>query len=371
MRNVEDKNFIVDDLGVFSLYDILVKIEYPTLFVCKDVFSAFYLFYETDYDHNTNEWLIMKISKSQYWDLKVGNKSLQDTFSNSIEQKWYVFREVGQTQDLSTLELFPSYNFPFKREIFINKSIVSNDNYLIKESHEKEQPIFDFKLNTEHSRNGVSIEPQLLENYSKNARLLFKDFGVPDSSMRLSLERGSTIIRFSFKQENLFTNDAVSSSFTALNKALNGKEAKDIVDAFKGDKNKITKFRDLVETIRKTNKDVSIISSATSVESQIFKVVNQVALSDFKKHIDKIVVEEEPITISMLGDVYAVNIENKKIEFISDNQKYKAELSENLTHTQLVVNTSYKLEVIQQKNVYLDGQTKEIKYKVVKAEART
>jgi hypothetical protein len=370
MKNINDKNFIISELGVFSLYDVLIKIEYPTLFVCKDVFSAFYLFYETDYDHNVNEWLIMKISKSQYWDLKVGNKSLQETFSNSIDQKWYLFREVGKFQELSTLELFPRHLFPFKREIFISKSTVSSENYLIKESYEKEQPIFDIKLNTVYSRNGVSIEPLLLENFSKNARLLFKDFGVPDSSMRLSLENGSTIIRFSFDQENLFSHDAVSQSFSALNKALNSKEAIDIVDAFKGDKNKISKFRDLLETIRKTDNDVSIISSSTSLETQIFKVINQRTLIDFKSQIDKIVIEENPTRISILGDVYAVNTENRKIEFTNKNLKYKAELSENLTHTQLVVNTSYYLEVIQQKIVYLDGKIKETKYKVVKADAK-
>ena len=367
MINNAEKEFNIEKLGCFSLYDILMEVGYPTLFICKDVFSAFYLFYETDYDQDRNEWLIMKISKIQYWDLKVGNKSLQDTFRSSLGKKWYVFKEIKNQQEITIQNEFPENYFPFIKPIFVNKTEFSSSNYLVKESYDKEQPIFDIKLHTESPVKEVSIEPQLLENYSKNIRLFFKDYGISDSSMKLSLEKGSTIIRFTFEQENLFSNNDVSNSFASLNKALNSKEAKDIVDAFKGDKGKITKFRELVDTIRKTNKNVSIIASSSSNESQIFKVINKTSIAEYKKYIDNIVVEEKPIIRNIVGYVYSVNTENKKIEFIQNNKKIKAELSENLSHEQMLVNETYLLEVSEHSYSYLNGQVKDIKYKVINA----
>lgn len=114
-----EKKFIINDLGHFSLFDVLVGFEYPTLFVCKDVFSAYYLFYESDYDTDMNEWLIIKITNKQYWNLKTSKISLQQTFKNSLEKKWYVFREIGDKQHLQYLTNYPIEYFPFKKDIFV------------------------------------------------------------------------------------------------------------------------------------------------------------------------------------------------------------------------------------------------------------
>lgn len=365
MKYSDEKKFIINELGHFSLFDVLVGFEYPTLFVCKDVFSAYYLFYESDYDTDMNEWLIIKITNNQYWDLKTSKISLQQTFENSLEKKWCVFREIGDEQHLQYLTNYPIEYFPFKKDIFVGKPVNIEENYLIKESHEKEQPLLDYKFNLPNFSDSVSIEPHILEKYCTANRLLFKDYGVPESSMRVSLESGSTIIRFSFAHENLFSSDVINNSFYEINKALSSKNAEGIVGAFKGDKSKIKRFLELIETVRTTKIDVSIVGASTSKESYIYKVIDKSIIEEYKKNIDNIAIEEDPILVKMQGYVYSVNTENRKIEFIKDNEKIKADLSEELSQTQLRVNETYLLEVSQQNNVFLNGKLKDVKYKVV------
>ena len=80
----------IPTLGELALHDILDFYDTPIVFVTRDVFETLYLFLLTIQTTEKTEWLVTKISKRRYLELKYNKITLKSAFTNTESSKYYL-----------------------------------------------------------------------------------------------------------------------------------------------------------------------------------------------------------------------------------------------------------------------------------------
>lgn len=114
-------NIKYNDIGILKVKDVFVHYDYPRVFSCMDKFNSLYLFYQTDFDKNFDEFLIVKMSNAKYYKL-ISN---QITLRESI-----IFHEDPL---LILRKEFSNENWDISVEKFkgdINEYVTEYDNYV-------------------------------------------------------------------------------------------------------------------------------------------------------------------------------------------------------------------------------------------------
>ncbi|MFW5795056.1 MAG: hypothetical protein ACOCV1_06190 [Bacillota bacterium] len=371
MTNYSPEQYLIfPQLGKLSLFDILVENSgYPVIFVCKDAFESMFLFYEVDYDRLNTHWLVSKIIKDQYLKLKKNEESLKKTFERSYSGNWYLIKENAENKKsiVEVLTSFPETFFPYKDEIYVG--INNEEDYaleeLFKESFKLQEAFFDVRLkNNSNNNDYVSINPSVLVKIADSVRLLFKKFVIPEESIKLQLVKGSTVVRFSFADVNLFIQEDSSKVLQKINKAMSSNDSNDIFNAFEGDKEKIKKYKTFIDSIRLVDKDIEISAVTPNKNVGFVKKINDEYIKRQFNYLDNIYFEEKQET-RIIGELYSINTKTKKVEFYDESKKIiKADLDIDVKKNEFIVPKTYTFNMIINNTVDSNGNIKSSSYRV-------
>ena len=97
---MEDKVFVIKELGIFEFVVSLVEFDYPVVFVAKKITGSnieLYLFDEIESDENSVIWAMTQISYDQLSLLNKGVIKLSDCFISERGMPKNGFRVISES----------------------------------------------------------------------------------------------------------------------------------------------------------------------------------------------------------------------------------------------------------------------------------
>ena len=263
----------VETLGDLYIYDVLLTFIYPRVFVCEDVYSCKYLFYEMSSDADVDTWLVSKITKKEYYDLVDKKKTLQSVYRKrlnrsvfSVSKHYSESDRIDISYDIKNwIEMLPS------KDAYAEKEVIDDvEQETLKAARETGNTTFDIRLYPGTDRH--SVPKKILEDLcSAITPMIGAISGKRGSeSLQVATAPGSCIVRFSFEEQmNLFNESGSTKDMQVLNSVFVKDLDEQGLDIVKDKKKFVNAYTKFLYAIKRTGSDVQLTTAfpnATSVK---------------------------------------------------------------------------------------------------------
>ncbi len=318
----------VKELGDLYLYDVLLAYIYPRVFVCEDIYSTKYLFYEVDNQNNKDTWVVAKIGKKEYYSLVDRKTPIQKAY----EKKQYfslftISKRYGEKKDIIelTFEADKWLKKLAKEPVFAEKEATDDAiQETLAVARETGATTFDIRLFPGTDRHSI---PQniMSELCTSIASLTGSVFGQRRGEpLRVATALGSCVVRFSFPEQiNLFNESDAKNELQIINSVLSSESISEGLEQVKDKVKFIKSYSKVLDSIRKTNSDVQFTTaSPNSTEVQKIELSRDLVRNryEFVKDISR--VEKE--TTTFRGKLIALDVKNKRFKLQLEDGSIKS-----------------------------------------------
>lgn len=348
---MENEYFLtLRDIGDLTLFDVLINYDYPRVFVCEDVFNTKYLFSECESEENYDRWIVQKVSLSRYIQIKTNKISLQKSFINSEEKKYYKVTKnyVNDEVDFEILNELPA-NSITNYESYLGESLdsVEDIHNIIEKSRKLNSSIVDISLYPNQDID--DIELPIFSGLCDAFKTMFNDFYGKKRAeqLRISTVKGSFVIRFNMNDKiNLFNEGSSNYAIDKINDLLNSDTVDDLFEIFQHNPKALKSYTNFVHVLKKSNTSVQI---ATASPNKTIPNVKNLSVYETKKKYDllKKIYDEQTRNIIVTGTLTALNIKKKMFTFTdSDGNEYSGQIEkEYIQNKKFVIPGEYQAKI--------------------------
>jgi len=368
--NKKDLYLSDDILGNLTIFDVLVTLDYPRVFVCEDDFGCKYLFSEFMSGENFDKWVVQKISKTRYNDIKTHKISLQKSFEKSEQKEYFIVTENydnGKTEVKKSKDL-PKNSFT-KSELFIGgKSENKEDLHKILDASKQiNSAIVDIVLLPNQKIEDIEVD--LFTDICSKFANFVKDLNGKKNreKIRVSTKKGSFVIRFNMNDQiNLFDHSSSNYIVEKINKLFSSDNYDDIVDTLKSKPKSLDTYTKFLKVLDDAKLPIQI---ATARPNDSEPVITNLSVSETKTKYESIrdIYKNKTKNLELKGVFISVDLKYKSFRFKDiDNKEYNGKISANiLAETYEVHGQQY--DVIIQETTKVDEEeiTKKISYTLI------
>lgn len=324
MSKNNEQKLNIPKLGVLTLHDVLDFYDIPLVFITRDIFDTLYLFLVTIQNSEQTEWLVTKISKTRYLELKYNKISLQTAYKNSETNNYYLVSDFNNGQTTITEHISLPEGKLTEYENFVGEDIeiIPGDYNTLENAQKKNRNTLDIITKSEFNEFGMDGK-QLRDTIDSFIGIL-STYGIPDFNVKMI--EGSTIIRCEFNDEyNLL--DPISSTkplkhFTNL---LEVKNDDDISNNLENKISSLEKYDVFLRNIGKNPATLIQIASPNDIEAKTIHM-NSYDIQNRRASVKRII-ETKVTEFEDNYFCFAFDMEKKKIGFIFENDKVYADIT--------------------------------------------
>ena len=324
-----------DKLGKLLMKAVILFYDYPRCFICESN-SKFYALLEMSLDEDEFGWNTCEVTLDDINEVNLGQKNIQSLFLNK-KSFTIIFSKnslIGQVSEVQSFEGENAIEGDLILEDFCDMDEVFDYHNLQKNASLANSPSISFILeNSNHCKTGDFLS---IINYIRAfSSGLKKPLNLKDSF--LSVQKGSTVITFEFKDDNTLLNDDDDFKFAEINNFANFLLADNPEEMFAEVENKkcIEKFDKFLEKTSQQDllkpKLVVAMPNKQNVKSFGVGKDDKAPKKDLvKKTLDlfktKTHIEEETITRHGILNGFLIGEKNKFIFKTNNNEIIKGSI---------------------------------------------
>lgn len=351
----------IPTLGELALHDILHFYDTPIVFVTRDVFETLYLFLLTIQTTEKTEWLVTKISKRRYLELKYNKITLKSAFTNTESSKYYLVSDHnnGETT-INQYDKLPEGKIT-EYEYFVGENIeIIPDAYnTLENAQQTYKNTVDIISKGEFDEFGMDGK-QLRDVLDSTIRF----FGVYDQApFSVKMLNGSTVLRLEFNDEyNMLDSLSSTVSLEKISNLLMLKTESDISNYLSHNIKFLEKYDNFLRNVGKNV--TTLIQIASPNDTNVKKIHLNVHDIKTRRSIVKNIVETTVHEFDNEFYCFSFDTQKKKIGFaFDDGENVYADIISTDINPNQETGKSYKLKGTYKVKV-VDDQISKVDFKV-------
>lgn len=291
------KTINLGKLGNFRLERVLVKIDYPVLFLCQNEKGKLLLFVEKDNDDLHEEWVAIRVNEETINRMYRKEISIQKAFINTDVEKYYLINHSYSDDSYSyiTTKCLPddvlNEGDDYIPVIDNSEAILKSAKYVTSLTN---SPVLDLHLNPYSHKH--SIKASLLAFISNKVVSMFNSstFKNKDDLM-VEFEPGSFVLRFYSKSmDSLIPENSSIAAFKTISNILGASNIEDVSKEVIANPKLINPTRELINKLSKEKEDFDLfITDNNTNENPITKRVDINHLSEINTKLKKYTLKEK------------------------------------------------------------------------------
>ncbi len=362
------KTINLGKLGNLRIERVLVKIDYPVLFLCQNEKGKLFLFVEKESDEHHEQWVVINVNDDTINKMCRGELSIQKAFINVNVDKYFVVNHDYNNDSYSyTISKSMPAEVLTEGDDFVpildnSESILESAKYLTLKA---DSPVLDFHLNPYSHKH--SIKASLLAFVSNKVVSMFNSstYKKKDDLM-VEFEPGSFVLRFYSKSlDSLIPENSSISAFKTIANILSANNIDDISKEMVSNPKLINPARELINKLSKEKEDFDLfITDNSTLEEPLKKRVNIDHLAEINARIKKYTLQEKE-RIVKIGALRSYDSVTKtfKFEIEDNNVLVKGNWAKEFVDKKYVVHERYLATISVLEERY-DGDISETKMKV-------
>ena len=368
------KTIHLEKLGNLRIERVLVKIDYPILFLCQNEKGKLFLFLEIESDCQHEKWVAVSTNEITINKMYRHDLSIQQAFINTDVRKYYL---INHLYDDDSYDYIISKSMPegvlndgadYVQTYDNSKEIIESARIA---SAKTDSPVFDLHLKPYSHKHSISasllafITNKIITmfNYSSNNRR---------SELMVEFEPGSFVLRFySDSIDSIFPDKSKASAFSTISKILGANSIEEVSNEMILEPKLITPAKDLINRLSKENEDFDIFLTENKDSKSIKTVVNVERLSSINNELKQYKVKESEAQ-TLTGILKGYDSIRKTFKFRLDDTRtvITGNWDKSFLDKKYVVHERYNVTFSAVEEVYGDGKDirKKKHYKLIKME---
>lgn len=360
MNDKNEQKLNIPTLGMLTLHDVLDFYDIPLVFVTKDIFDTLYLFLVTIHNKEQTEWLVTKISKNRYLELKYNKITLQSAYKNPETEKYFLVSDFnnGKTT-IRECDSLPDDKIT-DYEHYVGEDVeIDADAYdTLENARKTHKNTVDIITKNQYNEFGMDGK-QLRDTLDATIGLL-GIYNIPPFNVKMLPK--STVLRFEFKDDfNLLDPLSSTEPLEKFSKLLSLSAEEQISNNLKHNIKYLEKYDVFLKNVGKNTTTLIQIASPndTSVR-QIHMNVNDI--NTRRANVRKIV---ETRNHEFDDDFYCFSFDTKKMKvgFIFDDMHIYADIKGTDINPSQETGKTYRLKGIFKVKI-VDDQINKTDFKV-------
>lgn len=356
------------ETGDLYLSEILIQVDFPIVFICKNDLNDNFLFYKHDEITNEDHWIVTRLDTNDIIELKTNRKSLDSVFHKSkLNKLYYISYDFVTDNTKCEVESVVREGIFEEKDLYIGDSIY-DDTYVqdsLRYSSNTGRAVLDIIVNPNTDMH--SIDVLVFEKIANSIRLFFRALG-NSHKLYLSPQKGSTVLRFFTDEETaLLKQYDTEKSINKLVDILSSEDFSNIETIIMESPSILSSYKKTLDSLNKLDNSVKFVSSTPSKSIVRDETISKKHIAKMKKFVENIRIEQKT-PFEYIGETHAVDIDKRTIKFITEDDKViKGVLDESLKRDYKVI-CNYRF--YGEKTFKIDGNNKEFdtKYLIAKIE---
>ena len=291
------KTIFVKQLGSLKIERVLIKIDYPILFLCQNEKGRLFMFLEMDSNEHHEQWVAVKVNDDVINKMYRHELSIQKAFINTDVEKYFI---INHLYNSDSYECVTSNRMP---ENILNDGndfipIYDNSESILQSakniSLRTDSPVLDIHLKPYSHKH--SIKASLLAFITNKVLTLFNyNSNKSRSDLMVEFEPGSFVLRFySNSVDNLLPKESTFSAFNSISKIIGAESIDDISKEVIAAPKVLNPAKDLIGRLSKENEDFDIFITNND-EQPVIKKINIDKLAKINNELKQYKIEETSI----------------------------------------------------------------------------
>lgn len=286
----------IGELGKLRLERVLVRVDYPVLFLCQNEKGALYIFVEKESDQFHEQWVAVKTDEEMLNKMYRKEVSIQKAFINPDINRYYI---VNHSYSDDSYSYTTSKRMP---DDVLNDGedyipVLDNSDSILSSAKnvtsKTDSPVLDFHLNPYSHKH--SIKASLLAFISNKVVSMFNSatFKKKDDLM-VEFEPGSFVLRFYSKSlDGLIPENSSYAAFSTIANILSANSVDEISKEIISNPKLIKPSKELINKLSKEKEDFDLF--VTNISDEIKPYAKRVYiehLNDINQKLKKYSVKE-------------------------------------------------------------------------------
>ena len=339
----------LEKLGSFHLERVLVKYDYPILFVCQNEKGKLMLFLEMDNTPEYEKWVAVNTYEKIINRLCRKDLSIQNSFINTDISKYYIVSHLFSDDSFryETISKMPEGVLE-PGDDFVE--VENNFEHILKSAsavaERSNSSVLDIHLNPYTHRHSISAS--LLSfitskintafNYSTNRK---------NGDLMVEFQPGSFVLRFycNSKSESIIPSETSDNAFKTIGNLLSADDVENMSSDLIQTPKIINPTKELINRLSKEKEDFDIFITSENKSEPIVKKVNIEKLSDVNKKLKEYEIKD-PVQKDIIGELTAYDSNKRTFGFLSDEGEHiKGVWDKGFIDKQYTIHNKYKATI--------------------------
>jgi len=355
--------------GTLYLSEVLVKYDFPIVFICKNIMNDKFLFYKYNDEDSIDNWIVTRVTVNDIIRLKSNKITLDEVFNNTLLKEIYYINYDYSDKFAEVIDVTSEV----KKGTFIEQNIhigdqIEDDCYInsaMEFSSETGKTSLDLVMNPCSSEHGANVTD--FEMVISGAKSLINGFG-NQFNLYVAPSPSSLVLRFyTDEKTSLFNQYSTEENFKKIAKVISTEIPEEIEVIVKENPKIISGLMKFSKSLMRLESNVKLVVSSPNEAYLSCNDLTQQHVERFASIIENLDIEhEEPF--ECIGEIHAIDVDIKTLKLITEDARViRARYDESENRRYVVIN-KYRFIGVRKFKIDRNGNEVGVKYFISRIE---